>query len=375
MNVFGRLMPIFACVSIVGCDAVTKNTSRTLGNETIQTLGTQIVGFNWSNSSASIDVILQAATSNAQSLNQKIKSVTDIPNNGIAGYGLYMGSDPLQSSSYGTELSCIVLKPSATWKDFSYGFSVTAISGPESVLRYIFAPGILPLPSPPGSFYEFAAVVRNDSAVDLSRSKKISFQREGLGEELSQRSLAAAQRALSEKDICAAVAAFEGEFSILVHALNAASSGAFWSGTRFAPLLRMTLGSDLKPSIGNKAHEIAAAIRARPLLLAKLKETEPLSKEQNDVEVTSAFAKLVFNIVGESDDLKGSPQDWQKELLSSSGLIQIRSESKSWRDLRQDIIQSINDRYQDWGRAHPVETQIMRDWLQQLEQVRLATLK
>ncbi|MEY3901857.1 MAG: hypothetical protein RL189_1163 [Pseudomonadota bacterium] len=377
----GKMLMAFVSLGFaIGCEPSSKTEGKISNATSTKSLGRQIVGFNWSSSDERIDTFLKGAIANAQELNQKILNMNDVPEGALAGHGLYLASDPLQSTVYGTELTCVTLEASASWRGLIQGDSkISAIASPDSVLRYPFTVGILPLPGSSDSpRFEYAAVVRDLNAIDIGKSKKISFRREGAGEGLNQQSLRDAQTALSRKDVCGVLSAFEGEFSTLVYALHAAAPKAVWDGmTKLAPLFRASF-DEARPIIGDTGMAIGKGLRARLALLAELKKSDWFrSRDESDLAVASAVFTFVYNVSSESEILKGNgdPQDWQKELLTATGLFQVRPESKTWSDLKQDMENSLNKRFQDWGRAHPVETQLMQQWLQELERVRLASLK
>ncbi|MEY3904039.1 MAG: hypothetical protein RL189_3345, partial [Pseudomonadota bacterium] len=248
-------------VYTVGCHFAPA-TSGQISNATVtKSLGQQIVGFNWSSSTADLRQHLTNSIHTARDMNRNIKTSGDIPDGANSGYGLYIASDPIQSAMYGTELTCAVLKPSASWQHYEMD-DIAALRGASSVLRYAYSTGILA--SPTKGRFDYAAVVRDLSAVDFSKSLKISFKTEGRREGLDENALLYARRALEQNDLCGVLSVFEGSFSTLFHALQAASPQSPWNSlTSLAPLLRMTIVNFSQGtfSFGEIGKNVASSIR------------------------------------------------------------------------------------------------------------------
>jgi hypothetical protein len=377
--VITRFLPIaIAFVSLESCkprDFGTNASSSSQNSGEIKITGKEIIGFNWSNSSENIQQHFRNSVNNAHKNNITIKTPEEIPNGLTMGHGLYIASDPLQSAVYGKELFCAALKKNASWRP-AFFESLEAIHSSAAVLRYPFAIGILPIPTKDS--FEWAAVIRDFDAFEINRSRKISFQKSGSGSGLQERSLTLAKETLERQDICEFLAAFEGEFLTLFYSLHAASPHAQYSWmTTLAPLFRATIGTQ-GVSFGEHTKEIASGIRSQPTLLADLKRAGAIKNDSDTAIITTLMD--VTNTVDE--ELSQSPhaqsptmpQAWQMQLLSASGLVQVHPETKTWSALRQDIEQSLKSRFLAWGSAHPAETQLMREWLQLLEKVRLSSL-
>lgn len=353
-----------------------KNASSSSQNSgEIKITGKEVIGFNWSNSSENIQQHFRNAVNNAHRNNIDIKTPEEIPNGLTMGHGLYIASDPLQSAVYGKELFCVALKNTASWRSAEFE-DLGAIHSSAAVLRYPFAIGILPIPTKDS--FEWAAVIRDFEAFEINRSRKISFRNDGSGSGLQERSITLAKNAVEQNDICGALAPFEGEFLTLFYALHAASPHAPYSWmTTLAPLLRATISTQ-GLSFGEHTKEIANGIRSQPTLFAELKRAGAINSDSDTAIITALIdvTNTVDEEISQSPHAQSPtmPQAWQIQLLSASGLVQVHPDSKTWSALRQDIEKSLKSRFLTWGAAHPAETQIMREWLQLLEKVRLSSL-
>lgn len=335
-----------------------------------------IVTFNWSNSTESFSRMITASIGRARQLNRSIKSTHDIPDMAAMGYGLYIATDPLQSSVYGRQLSCVVLKHASTWHSATND-PVKDILNAAAIIRYPFGPGLYSIGMTDGTYHEFAGVIRDVSAISFERSQKISFENEGNGKGLGRERLYRARTHLANHDICGAFGAFENEYETLIYAAHAASPKAIFTvSTFFSPMIGQHLaGSEIK--YGAAALTAGRRILRDQSLITRLLAARLIARAD---ELSAAH--LISEVVSEA--MERSDQDTHSEnrysitntiqVLNASGLFHLDPATEKWKVIQEAVERDIRQKYEKWATDYPEDTSLMRDLLAELEIVSLRSM-
>lgn len=166
---------------LISCKSALQ-TSASLGDEQtleVKRLKAPLIVFNWSTGSSNLVDHLSAQIDQAAKLNLEIAAgVREKPPLAGMGMGLYVANDPLLSSGFENELSCLELKEDTEILKAKNAILRTvdpkiAVSRTEPAIIFHYDPGIIP--SEAGG--STSAVIRIKSVIDIRKSKKLNFLR------------------------------------------------------------------------------------------------------------------------------------------------------------------------------------------------------
>lgn len=329
----------------------------------------ETVGFSWTTSTLAPEDFLKAATSGARAANSILRNSADIPDTAVHGHGLYLATDPLQSSLYGRELHCVSLRPGTTWQDSGFD-ALATIHGPAALLRYPFAPGLLPQEHGADK-REWAGVVRDASVIDFERSRKISFSRNEGRDTLPGEVLDRVAADLDRDRLCDALAHFEGNLSAFSLTLLAASPQADLNQmTVLGPMLDFSIASLQSGTLSERNEAIVKHLRESEELVATL-ATKGALRADNDLLLFHTAIEIpnaIIQLSEESDaaEVNVSPAE-AAALINAMGLAAVPEQAASFMDLKRELQNALRAKFDAWGKAHAKDADIGRRILEQLE--------
>jgi hypothetical protein len=345
----------------------------------------EAIVFNWSRGSGDLRNHVMASAGNAMDRNRGIHGEDDLPPGGMQGYGLYVAPDPVSTSLFGTELSCLLVVAQATIvskeADARKSTLLERIVSQADLLPYVY--GNFPFPAPPEAPYgiPWAAVIRNPQAIDFARSAKFSLQEVGATRGISAAKIAQGREALQAGNSCKALSVYEGEYGSFIYSLAAAF--AEWqevSNVQDLPLKQIVQAP------GEKMPEIAAAIEsiaADQALLRELQDSSLLDanlpKDKAELQIENLLLKALGQ--GTGGFLLGidpsKPEEQLKRIqllrrvISASGILKLENTGDSPDDFERDICRGFAAKIMQWKAAHPDEVQFVKEVWQRMQTVSL----
>jgi hypothetical protein len=195
-----------------------------------------LIVFNWSSGSGALEEHLSIQIDQAAKMNRELANgVKKFPPLAKQGMGLYVANDPILSSGYGSELSCLELKENTEIlmaKDpiLSDLDPMVAVKQSEPVLIYRYGDGLISSQEGGSS----SGVIRDRSVIDLRRSRKFDLSGSSLpkrnpraiGEQIAtstlkfdEGALRRADSALSSGRFCEALQVFENKSALFYSAI------------------------------------------------------------------------------------------------------------------------------------------------------------
>lgn len=340
-------------------------------------LSSNVIAFSWTGSTKLQEEFIPFAVGNAREANKAIRKREDIPDMATVGNGLYLATDPLQSSVYGNILHCVTLRAGTTWHDAVFG-SVPHIQSEASLLRYIFSAGLFPQQNPPDK-REWAAVVRDTEVVDIAKSARIPFVDSSDSEPAEEIDLTKAHASLDSGNLCQSLLPFSKHRHILSNALLAASPQADINmNTTMVPLLGFDMSLMRSETLSPRNLAFVRRLRAAPEVVKSLGGTNPEAVSTDFGLFMAAFdvanGLLALSDERDVEDL-GMPLNEAVAVVNALGVVpKLTLRRNDFLGLKDDFQAALRSVFDTWGNAHPEERAFGRRFLELLEPRSLRSL-
>jgi hypothetical protein len=326
----------------------------------------EVVAFNWSNSNASLQEHLKDQINNAFQKNRTITDMQNIPTEGLVGYGMYTANDPFLSIEYGRDLTCVTIRQNTSYTASEY------LEPPEKLLERIHSENDVIVYTWGSSFLysgrSRAAVVRNSTVIDQSKSAKFSLRKVGSLKGLSPQQIQFGRAAIKDNNLCKALSVYESEFASFVYSLMAVAVDWKTPRPQYGLPLYLIKGPTQNPMPAEFFPDFAAAIQALAsdpeIIQEAIKSGYELQSDAPQAKKSEDMARILEDlIIGNFSDGK---IQLAKKVFAKSGYINIKYSGNDFDALNAAIFMGFGEKLEQWKNSHPDEAVFMRELWQKL---------
>jgi hypothetical protein len=334
----------------------------------------EIVGFSWSTGGGNLENQLRNQTRDAHSQNRAIADVSQLPNMAEGGYGTYIANDPVMSIAFGEDLSCVSIKPKASFTVLASredrALRLQKIQSPNDAYLYRWGTDLVELNK------GWAAVIRSIEGFSLEKSSKFSLKNLGNMQGLSPQKLSEARIALQAGQLCKALSAYDGEYGSFIYSwMNAiidwkAEDPDLWGEIFPSTRLMKTPSSTpaLFPDLATGVKAIAADTALVQELVAAGKTSTNASQAILEKDITSALLQALDSQLPTTN----LNVTLAKHLVAKSGFLKLPDSVSDIQSYNAARFNAFVAKLETWEAAHTEEVQFMRDFWQQLKSVSIA---